>query len=193
MARMCSLDPIEYGLSKLSNVYTAIEVGTYYGGWTGFLAQHFDQVISFQSPDTNKLNHVGVSTGEFSEEGLKWKELMKQRLPIEYQDLYSFDYLAELVSSYPNVMQILHTSPPNVSFPYTFDLCTIDISRDPKEHLKQYSYWKNKGNNNSIILMGIYQPREYDNFSITQRQFLDSIEHSWHFYPQDNRYILIEL
>ena len=58
MARMCSLNPIEYSLSKLSSVHTAIEVGTYYGGWTSFFAKHFNQVISFQSPDTNKLNHV---------------------------------------------------------------------------------------------------------------------------------------
>lgn len=190
---MCSLKPIEYCLNKLSSKNTAIEIGTYYAGWTDLLAQNFDQVISFQSPDANKLNHVGANTGEFSEEGLQWKQLMKQRLPEQYQEMYSFDYLAELVCDYKNVMQILHTSPPNVSFPYTFDLCTIDITRDPKEHLKQYRYWKDKGHADSVILMGIYKPKEYDTFKLTQDQFLNSIEHNWHYFPDDDRYIVIEL
>lgn len=190
---MCSIKPIEYALEKLQNKHTAIEIGTYYFGWTEFLSNNFQQVVSLQSPNSNKLNHVGNKNGEFSEDGLKWKQVMRERLPSEYHGLYSFDYLASLVSKKENVLQLLHTSPPTVDMLYTFDLCTIDITRDPSELFKQYNYWKNKGNKNSIILMGIYEPKEYDDFKFTQQDFFNSIQHNWYYYPEDKRYILIEL
>lgn len=193
MARMCSTKPLEHCISKLKNKHTAIEIGTYYFGWGQFLSERFDQVITLQSPESAKLNHVGSSKGEFSEDGLKWKQVMRERLPEDLHGDYSFDYLAKLIEPFPNVMQILHTSPPTIEFPFTYDLCTIDITRDPSELKKQYDYWKTKGNKDSILLMGIYAPREYDTFEFSQEDFLNSIEEDWEYYTPDPRYILIHL
>lgn len=193
MTRMCGTAPLDYAITQLKKTELCVEIGTYYGGWTKHLSTKFNNVITFQTPCFEKLNNAGTTSGEFSEDGLKWKKMMQQRLPEQYREEYSFDLLANQIKDLNNVMQILHNSPPLLEFNYNFDLCTIDITRDPGELYNQYIYWKNKGNKNSILLMGIYQPREYDNFSITQKQFLDSIEYNWHFYPQDNRYILIKL
>jgi len=114
-------------------------------------------------------------------------------LPEQYHGNYNFNLLAEQIHDLNNVMQILHDSPPSINFNYTFDLCTIDITRDPAELYKQYLYWKNKGNKNSIILMGIYYPTQYDNFVMSQQDFLNKIETNWYYYEEDKRYILIEL
>jgi hypothetical protein len=190
---MCSTKPLDYAITKLKNKNLCIEVGGYYAGWTKYLASKFNSVIAFQTPDAAKLNHIGTTDGEFSEDGLKWKELMRSRVPDKYHGKYSFDFLAEQIQNLDNVMQILHNSPPTVEFNYAFDLCTIDITRDPVELCKQYNYWKNKGNKNSVILMGIYKPMPYDNFAITQDEFLEQIETNWYFYDQDPRYIIIEL
>ena len=193
MTRMCSTLPLEYAIKKLKDKNLCVEIGTYYAGWTKYLSDYFTNVITFQTPDMNKLNNVGSTDGEFSEDGLKWKQLMKQRLPEEYHNRYDFNFLTEQIQGIKNVMQILHNSPPAVSFEYQFDLCTIDITRDPEEHLKQYKYWKNKGKLGSIILMGVYDVKPYDNFSITQKDFFQKIETNWYFYEGDSRYIIIEL
>ena len=67
MTRMCQLDGIDHALNKLSTKKIAIELGTYYAGWTKYLAEKFDYVISFQTPKKHKLNNVGSEEGEFSE------------------------------------------------------------------------------------------------------------------------------
>lgn len=193
MTRMCGEKPLDYAISKLQNRNTCIEVGAYYAGWTKHLAKHFDHVISFQTPKTEKLNNVGTTDGEFSEDGLPWKENMKKRLPEKYHGRYSFDLLAEEVQDLPNVMTVLHHSPPTVPFPYTFDLMTYDISRDPTEQLRHYRWWKNLGNPGAVMLMGIYDVKPYDNFEVSTEEFYDSIEHRWEKFPLDERYTVIYL
>jgi len=193
MTRMCQLDGIDHALNKLSTKKIAIELGTYYAGWTKYLAEKFDYVISFQTPKKHKLNNVGSEEGEFSEEGLRWKEIMREKLPPEHQTYYSFDYLAELIEPHDNVLQLLHHSPPTVPFNYTFDLWTYDISRDPAEQLKQYKFWRNYGKPGSVMLMGIYHPQSYDNFEMTPQEFLDQINEKWEYVPNNKRYICIYL
>lgn len=193
MTRMCGLKPLEYAINKLNNKSLCVEIGCYYAGWTKYLSTQFDSVIAFQTPKTEKLNNVGTTDGEFSEDGLKWKELMRSRLPEKYHGRYSFDLLAEQVEDLNNVMTILHHSPPIVPFSYEFDLFTYDISRDPTEQLRHYKWWRNKGKPGSVMLMGIYDVKPYDNFQITTDEFLSQIDHKWEKIPVDERYILIYL
>ena len=190
---MCSINPLDYAIERLKNKDLCIEIGCYYGGWTQHLSKKFNNVVAFQTPKSKKLNNVGTTDGEFSEEGLRWKELMRKRLPEEYQGRYSFDLLAKQIEDLNNVMTILHHSPPTVPFPYEFDLLTYDISRDPTEQLRHYNWWKNKGKKNSLILMGIYDVKPYDQFQITTEEFLSQIDHKWERISIDERYILIYL
>lgn len=192
-ARMCSLKPLEYCRER-SNHGRAVEIGTYYAGWTAWLSQNYHEVISLQTPNSKKLNHVeDTDQGEFSEGNLPWKTVMRERLPNEYHGLYDFNFLAQRVSELPNVACMLCESPPAISWTWGFDLCTIDMSRDPEENLKQYRYWSNWGNKSAIMLIGIYRPRDYDRFNITVDDLLGSIEHQWEFLPFDNRYIMVRL
>lgn len=193
MTRMCGLTPLDYVIGKSENKKMCIEVGAYYAGWTKYLSTQFENVIAFQTPRTNKLNNVGTSDGEFSEEGLKWKKIMQERLPEEYRGKYSFDLLAQEVQDLDNVMTVLHHSPPTIYFPYTYDLMTYDISRDPTEQLRHYKWWRKLANPRAIMLMGIYDVKSYDNFQVTTEEFYDSIEETWEKCPVDNRYIVIYL
>lgn len=190
MSRMCSLKPLEASIERLTVQNTAIEVGTYYAGWTRWLAEHFNQVITLQTPHSNKLNHIeDTAEGEFSE-NLPWKNIMRSRIPEQYHSKYDFNFLAEQVSDLSNTLTVLQASPPSVQLPWTWDLCTIDISRDPAEHLRQYKYWRHSANPGGSLLMGIYKPTDYDSFALTQTQFLDSITQPWSW--TDDNYIIVE-
>jgi hypothetical protein len=189
---MCSLNPIDECLQQLAHKGTAIEIGTYYAGWATYLSRHFEQVITIQTPNRNKLNHIEDTTeGEFSEQ-LPWKAIMRSRIPEQYHQRYDFNYLADQVFALDNVVTILQESPPSVHLPWTWDLCTIDISRDPAEHQLQYEYWRNSANAGAKMLMGIYKPRAYDKFDREQTAFLDNINEPWQWVAGDDNYIIVD-
>ena len=142
-----------------------VEVGTYYGGWTKFIEEFSDLdtiVFTFQTPNSDKLNHLeDTSKGEhnivpdFVMKKLQkdfpntwgkstvqnWKDLTKKTIDKKYHKMYDFNLLAENMNNNKKAVCILETSPPKFKWPIQYDLCTINLSYDLQDNIRQVNYW----------------------------------------------------
>jgi hypothetical protein len=181
--------PLLWTIDQCSNHDLAIEVGTYYGGWTGVLSAAYKRVITLQTMSESTLMHFYDT--QHVDTDPKFRSYMRRSLPVQYQGNYDFNYMVDNIRDMRNVTPILSGSPPKLDWHWKFDLCTIDISRFPDENLKQYRYWKQHANPGAIMLIGVYKLRPYD-FVITLKHLMSSIETHCDFVPVDDNYIYIK-
>lgn len=174
--------PLDYCISRC-NLGTAIEIGTYYGGWTKHLADSFGHVITLQTLEKHKLNDFDWTQRDHAGVPRVWAERMREQLPLEYQGPYDFNFLVDNIRDINNVTCILTSSPPKIPWCVSYDLCVIDITRSPDENLRQYRFWRQHANTGAILLIGVHCPADYDGWTMTEEQFLAEIVEAWHFVP----------
>lgn len=181
--------PLLWTIDQCSNRDLAIEIGTYYGGWTGALSAAYKRVITLQTMTESTL--MNFYDTQHIDTNPTFRSYMRRSLPVQYQGKYDFNYMVDNIRDMKNVTPILSRSPPNLDWHWKFDLCTIDISRFPDENLKQYRYWKQHANPGAIMLIGVYKLRPYD-FVITLDHLMSSVETYCDFVPVDDNYIYIK-
>ena len=205
--------PLLWAIDQCSTHNIAIEVGTYYGGWTGVLSAAYTRVITLQAMSDKKLMNVFYNTlptphgtensvvlnSTVSKKDKKSKKDTKLASSIEISNnvlysvpSYNFSYMVDIVRDMKNVTPILTESPPRLDWHWKFDLCAIDISRFPDENLKQYNYWKKHANPNAMMLIGVYKLKPGDSSAITLDQFMSSIDKHCDFVPGNDNYIYVK-
>ena len=193
-------EPLQWAIDQCVKKELAIEVGTYYGGWTELLSNAYDQVITLQIMSDANLMHFYKTLSLLPSDN--WADddtepdiiakYMRSALPEKYHDRYDFNYMVEIVRDMKNVTPILTESPPTLDWHWKFDLCTIDISRFPVENLKQYNYWKQHANLGAMMLIGVYKLWPDDDVAMTLKQFMSSIDTHCDFVPVNDNYIYIK-
>jgi hypothetical protein len=184
-------NPLLWAIDQCSNRNIAVEVGTYYGGWTGVLSAAYNQVITLQTMADSTLMHFYKTQQPDAGNNPNMGSYMKRVLPAQYHGNYDFNYMVDNIREMRNVTPILTASPPKFDWHWKFDICAIDISRFPDENLKQYRYWKQHANPGAIMLIGVYTLKPYDSV-ITLRHLMSSIETHCDFVPVDDNYIYIK-
>ena len=185
--------PLDYCMLRCK-FGTAIEIGTYYGGWTRYLANSFENVVTFQTMQQHRLNDFAWTQHEHAGVQRVWADRMREQLPVQYQGPYDFNFLVDNIKDMDNVTCLLTNSPPRIPWYLRYDLCVIDITRSPDENLRQYMFWRDYANQDGILLIGIHCPADYDGWTITEEQFLSQITEPWHFVPDViGRWICVNL
>jgi hypothetical protein len=186
--------PLLWAIDQCSNRNLAIEVGTYYGGWTGVISAAYNHVITLQSMSDELLmpaykKSMIPPTTHQTDTGTN---LNISNQIERYRSRYDFNYMTDVVRDMKNVTPVLTESPPTIDWHWKFDLCTIDISRFPAENLKQYNYWKQHANSGAMMLIGVYTLRPTDDVVITLDQFMSSIDTHCEFVPGYDNYIYVK-
>lgn len=184
--------PLIWAINNCNRRDLAIEVGTYYGGWTGVLSAAYNNVITLQCMSDTKLMHFHNTQYDDAGNKHEFGAYMEKSLPSQYHGRYDFNYMVDNIHNMQNVTAILSESPPKIDWHWKFDLCTVDISRRPEENLKQYEYWKQHARTGAIMLMGVYKLKPHDNESLTLEQFMSTIDSHCDFVPGCLDYIYIK-
>lgn len=151
---------LQHFKDKDLEVRTAIDVGTYYGGWSEYLADVLKdaQIFAIQTPTDNLLNHIPNDRGEYHDSGT-WKKLVLRKFPEEYHSYYNFDLLIKNIQEANknpcgnNVSLIVDTSPFKYQWKYNFDLCLVDVAPTFEKNVEQLEYWKTFCNPQGMIVM----------------------------------------
>lgn len=179
--------PLLWAIDQCNNKRIAIEVGTYYGGWTRLLSNAYNNVITLQIMSNDRLMHHYKT--QFDKDRALYANTA---LPKKYHTDYNFNYMVENLRNMNGVVPILMESPPIIEWHWKFDLCTIDITRRPEENFKQYNYWKQHANPGAIMLMGVYKLFSQDTVVMTLDQFMSNIDTHCDFVPGYEDYIYIK-
>jgi len=144
---------------------TVIEIGSYYGGWIEFLSCVLNDanIFTIQTPKDNLLNHIPTDRGTGHDVGT-WKDLVKKKLPSEYQSYYDFNLLVDQLNianesgkeNNNKVSLIIDTSPLSYKWINNFDLCFIDIAPDFETNKEQFDYWSKYCNPQGRILTSCF-------------------------------------
>ena len=168
---------IESAIKGLQYTDYALEIGTFYCGWTRILSKMFKQVLTVQShleEHTNNLEQ-GFNTliTQIRKDGGKgYKSFDIPGLDLmsnEDKKKYNFNLLAKELSYLPkkNVLCLLSPSPLSFDLGYRFDFCSIDIGRDPKINMKQLRYWKQFARRGARMLLCAYNPIDFRKYNIS--------------------------
>tara|TARA_B100001245_G_C22828669_1_gene398621 strand:- start:300 stop:1109 length:810 start_codon:yes stop_codon:yes gene_type:complete len=167
---------INYAIEGLQYTDYALEVGTFYCGWTSRLSKKFGQVLTIQSPleQHTKNQELGfeLMISNIRKIGgrsaVSYDSANLDYLPDEDKKKYNFNILAKELSSIPkkNVMCLLSPSPLPFDIGYRFDFCSIDLGRSPKINMQQLKYWKQFARRGARILLCAYNPIDFHKYNI---------------------------
>ena len=166
----------------------AVEIGTYYAGWTAVMSQNFKQVITLQSIMPTHLEHFDKTQKDQQGRERPLAEHARRIVPEQYHGSYDFNYLTQQLTQLTNVTCMLASSPPTMPWLHSYDLCTIDVTHDPLVNLQHYQFWKQHGKANAIMLIGTYGWRTNG-----ARQLLDNIAEPYEILGPNDNYVAVML